>query len=91
MSQEPGQPLAADVVNVPGSSSSQAAVDYQYRDGVVAQSSLETVGVAVPETQEPRVDAALALLAGLDQVSPSEASTVLGQVHERLHSALLEP
>ena len=45
----------------------------------------------VPTTGEPRVDASLALLASLEDLSPAEAANVLGQVHERLHGTLLEP
>ncbi len=47
--------------------------------------------ITVPSTAEPRVDAALALLAGIEALPPTDAATVLGQVHERLHGTLLEP
>ena len=47
--------------------------------------------LAFPVVDEPRVDAALQLLQGVEGLRPGQAFGILTQVHDRLHATLLEP
>ena len=60
-------------------------------DEVSPVNSSDVPSVPIPQTGEPRVDAALAALGDVDPSAPSDAVAPLGQVYDRLHRVLTQP
>ncbi|MBU6213192.1 MAG: hypothetical protein KGP01_01895 [Actinomycetales bacterium] len=91
------KPSAASVVLDADAMARQEAAERATGSAVVETGSTSGAGEGAPAfsdeqvTGEPRVDAALAQLHGIDPNSPSEAVGQLAQVYERLQRVLSEP